>query len=307
VVISVLTNDSDADGGTLTVINVTQPSVGTGTAVISGGGTTVTYSAPIGFSGPVATFTYTVSDGQGGSVTANVTVAVTPLNVPPVCTAVSVSPGVLWPPNHKPRYITISGVVDPDGGTPTMSYSILQDEPTNTQGEGNTNQDAGVDANGVWVRAERMGGENANVYGRVYIIGYTATDAQGASCSGTVFVGVPHDQGNHNQPIPSAGRWNSVTGALVVAPPPNAVNDSATTKKNTAKVIAVKANDVVYGSVALSIVSAPAPGTGTVTVNLDGTVTYTPATNWTGTASFTYQLSNAAGSDTAVVTVTVKK
>ena len=250
---------------------------------------------------------------SNGESTATTTVTVNVLlgNQPPVCTAAAASPGSIWPPNHKPVYITLGGVVDPNGGTPTIKFtSVLQDEPTNSTGDGNTTVDAGIENNGtkVWVRAERKGNETAVYYGRVYILGFTATDAQGASCSGTVFVGVPHDQGNHNTPIPSPGRWNSLTGALVVAPPPNAVNDSVSTKKNTAAVVAVQANDVVYGAVTLSIASAPASGTGTTTVNTaTGTVTYTPPANWTGSTSFTYRLTNGAGFDTAVVSVTVKK
>ena len=150
------------------------------------------------------------------------TVTKTIPNRPPVCTAASASPGVLWPANRKPIYFSIGGVSDPDGGTATITItSILQDEPTSTQGDGNSTQDAGIENGGAtaWVRAERGSGENANVYGRVYIVGFTATDAQGASCSGTSYIGVPRDRGNHTVPVPSAGRWNSITGALIVAPP----------------------------------------------------------------------------------------
>ncbi len=291
---------TDAEGDTLIFQAGGLPaglSISSSTGVISG-----TVASPAAGNYAV---TVTVDD-QVNRPIRSVTFAwkILPSNVPPVCTAAAVSPGLLWPPNHKPRYITIGGVVDPDGGVPTVKFtSVLQDEPTNTQGDGDTTQDAGIENNGAagWVRAERLGGED----GRVYILGFTARDAQGASCSGTVFVGVPHDRGNHNQPIPSPGRWNSITGALVLAPPPNAVNDSATTRKSNPVVIAVQSNDVVYGAVTLSIASAP--GSGTATVTPGGTVAYTPVTNWTGTTSFTYRLTNGTGSDTAVVTITVKK
>ena len=217
VTIDVRTNDSDAEGDALTLVGVSAPT--SGLAVINANGT-ITFTATSATFAGTSTFSYTISDGELVA-TAQVTVTIVPRNVAPVCTAAAVSPGLLWPPNHKPRYITIAGVTDPDGGVPTITFtSVLQDEPTNTQGDGNTTQDAGIENNGaaVWVRAERMGGED----GRVYIIAFTATDAQGASCSGTVFVGVPHDQGNHHQPIPGAGRWNSITGALMVAPPVSA-------------------------------------------------------------------------------------
>ena len=71
VTISVLDNDSDADGDTLTVGSVTQ---GTHGSVVNNGGD-VTYNPDSGFSG-TDSFTYTVSDGHGGTDRATVTVTV---------------------------------------------------------------------------------------------------------------------------------------------------------------------------------------------------------------------------------------
>jgi hypothetical protein len=67
----VLNNDSDADGDILTVTAVTQPSHGTSTLVNG----VVRYSPAATFSG-TDSFSYTVSDGQGGTDTATVTVTV---------------------------------------------------------------------------------------------------------------------------------------------------------------------------------------------------------------------------------------
>lgn len=69
--VDVLNNDSDADGDILTVAAVTQPSNGT-TTLING---IVRYTPAGTFSG-TDNFTYTVSDGQGGTDTAIVTVTV---------------------------------------------------------------------------------------------------------------------------------------------------------------------------------------------------------------------------------------
>lgn len=74
VIISVLANDSDVDSVTRTVSAVTQPT--NGVVVINAGNTGVTYTPNADFSG-TDTFTYTVSDGQGGSAQALVTVTVT--------------------------------------------------------------------------------------------------------------------------------------------------------------------------------------------------------------------------------------
>ena len=75
VTVSVLANDSDVDADTLSVSAVSTP--GHGTAVISDGATTVIYTPGSGYSGPDS-FTYTVTDGQGGTATATVSVTVLP-------------------------------------------------------------------------------------------------------------------------------------------------------------------------------------------------------------------------------------
>ena len=71
VTIDVLDNDSDVDGDTLTVVSVTQ---GTHGSVINNGGD-VTYTPDAGFTG-TDSFSYTISDGHGGTDTATVTVTV---------------------------------------------------------------------------------------------------------------------------------------------------------------------------------------------------------------------------------------
>ena len=303
-IISVLANDSDPDGASLLVVNVTQPASGTGTVTLNNG--TVTFSANETFIGST-TFSYTVTDGAE-SATATVTVDVSPSNRPPVCSA-AFSSADLWPPNHRKVYVTISGVTDPDGDTPTIVFtSIVQDEPTNSVGQGNTMQDGGIENDGAtaWVRAERSGTKKVPGDGRVYLIGFTATDAAGASCTGTIRLDVPHDQ-RGTPAVLSPGRWDSTTGQLLVAPPaPVANNDTLAASTGSSSTLAVLSNDVSNGeSLAVTIVSQPAKGR--ATVNGNGTITYTPpSNNWTGTTSFTYQIRTPSGStDTAVVTVTV--
>ncbi|SLN15942.1 RTX-I toxin determinant A from serotypes 1/9 [Roseovarius litorisediminis] len=72
--IAVLDNDSDVDGDTL---SVTQATAQNGTVLINADGT-LSYSPDADFNG-TDTIGYTVSDGQGGSDTATVTVTVTPV------------------------------------------------------------------------------------------------------------------------------------------------------------------------------------------------------------------------------------
>jgi len=74
-VFDVLANDRDPDGDALTIVSVTQPTAPaiTASVAIGGGGRHVVFNGgPACF--PSATFTYTVSDGKGGTATATVTV-----------------------------------------------------------------------------------------------------------------------------------------------------------------------------------------------------------------------------------------
>ncbi|WP_256205856.1 MULTISPECIES: Calx-beta domain-containing protein [unclassified Pseudomonas] len=70
---TLLANDSDADGDTLRIVGVDNPKHGTVTLNDNG---TITFTPASNYYGP-ASFSYTVSDGNGGTSTATVTVNVT--------------------------------------------------------------------------------------------------------------------------------------------------------------------------------------------------------------------------------------
>lgn len=127
---------------------------------------------------------------------------------PPVCTAASPSANMLWPPNHKMVDITINGVTDPNNLTPTITITgIQQDEPVNSDGDGNTQPDgAGVGTSTAQVRSERSGIAQD---GRLYFIAFSATDTDGGSCTGSVTVGVPHDKGQNSMPVDNGQRYDS--------------------------------------------------------------------------------------------------
>ncbi|WP_299149975.1 tandem-95 repeat protein [uncultured Tateyamaria sp.] len=76
--ISVLANDTDADGDDLRVTDASSPD---GEVTINPDGT-ITFSPNENFNGPT-TITYTITDDQGGEDTATVTVEVTPVNDAP--------------------------------------------------------------------------------------------------------------------------------------------------------------------------------------------------------------------------------
>lgn len=151
-----------------------------------------------------------VTDKDGGNGLS--TVVVTVLNRAPVCSAATPSVASIWPPNHKLVKVNILGVTDAEGDTVTIVITgIRQDEPLNTLGDGTTEIDAaGIGTSTAEVRAERSGTPKVPGNGRVYHISFTADDGHGGSCTGTVRVGVPHDQGKGTPAIDDGPLYNSV-------------------------------------------------------------------------------------------------
>ncbi len=87
-VLDVLANDSDPDGDSLTIVDISQP--GNGQAEVSGD--VIVYTPATGFTG-MDTFSYTIDDGFGGQDSAQVTVIVeepAPPTEPPVAADLSV-------------------------------------------------------------------------------------------------------------------------------------------------------------------------------------------------------------------------
>ena len=74
-IIDVLANDFDSDGDTIAIDSVVSPTSGGGTVVINPDNT-LSYFSASGFSG-IDFFSYTISDGNGGTSTATVTLDVT--------------------------------------------------------------------------------------------------------------------------------------------------------------------------------------------------------------------------------------
>jgi VCBS repeat-containing protein len=85
---------------------------------------------------------------------------------------------------------------------------------------------------------------------------------------------------------------------------PVAGNDSATTAEDTPVTVNVLANDTGSGTLTTSVVTGPAKGA--VVHNVDGSFTYTPVADFTGTDTFTYYVSDgAATSGPATVTIAI--
>jgi hypothetical protein len=130
-------------------------------------------------------------------------------NVAPDCDGATADPSLIWPPNHKFVPVTIT-VSDADGDPVVVVVtSIHQDEPVKVEGSGNTSPDGkGVGTATAEVRAERTGDPKIPGDGRVYYIGFDASDGTDV-CSGVVRVGVPHDQGAHDVPIGGGPLYDS--------------------------------------------------------------------------------------------------
>ena len=136
------------------------------------------------------TISVSATDDNGGTGSDSVTIR---QNRPPDCSAATASPNALWPPDHKFVLVTVGGCTDADGDHVTIRVTgVTQDEPLNGLGDGDTSPDAkpAVSLAQVWLRSERAGGGD----GRVYTIAFTATDGRGGTTTGTVKVGVPHNQ-----------------------------------------------------------------------------------------------------------------
>ncbi|GAA4914128.1 CshA/CshB family fibrillar adhesin-related protein [Mucilaginibacter defluvii] len=98
---------------------------------------------------------------------------------------------------------------------------------------------------------------------------------------------------------------DNATVDVPVDPAPIAVNDNASTQRNTPVIIDVDRNDLPGNSSfdQQSIEILTQPKNGTVQVGADGTVTYTPNDGYTGTDSFTYRIKDLYGYYTNPATV----
>jgi hypothetical protein len=116
---------------------------------------------------------------------------------------------------------------------------------------------------------------------------YVAEDEGGLTSEATVTVTVADSGSRNKRPV--------------------AVDDSASTVEGTAVTVAVLKNDSDPDSDVLTVSGADSSSNGTVAINGDNTVTYTPDDGFKGIDSFGYTISDGnGGSATASVTVTVK-
>lgn len=143
-------------------------------------------------------------------------------------------------------------------------------------------------------------GESAVV---VVVFDLTATAVEGSVIDNEAQASSDETSGPALSPIVS------MIVAEHVSLPPTANDDEATTVAGTAVTIVVLANDADPEGDALEVRSVTVPGSGTATINVGGTVTYTPAAGFVGQESFSYEVCESETveglCDSANVTVTV--
>ncbi len=334
VTINVLANDT---GTGLSVETITTPPTN-GIAVISGD--TIIYTPNPGFASPPNdTFTYAIRDASGQRATARVTVTVRPpgLNALDDTAFTDAGQSVAIPvlPNDTGIRLTIINVSAPsDGGTAVPSGDVVIYTPApNFSGTATftyTVRDAfGQTDSAIVTVIVRPPGLNAANDSAITQAGQQITINVLANDTGTgltlINVGTP----SNGTATPSAdaiiytpaanfagtdsfiytirdafGQTATATVTVTVRPPTlNAVDDAATTPARTPVVIPVLANDSGEG---LTVIGLTQPANGGAAVNVDGTITYTPAANFAGTDAFIYTIRDTFGqTDSATVRVTV--
>ena len=345
--INLLANDSDVEGDTLTVISVSNGSNGSVTQV----GGIATYQPNQDFTG-TDSFTYQVSDGQGGTSTGTVTVTVDPVNDAPV----AVPDAVLTPEDtsvdidvrandfdvESPNLDLVSftqpenGVVteNQDGtlnyapdenfnGVDTFQYTVSDGEETAT-----TTVSVSVEAeNDAPVAGDDTASTTEDTPVTISVLS-NDTDVDGPSQSvasvtqpanGTVttlpsgqlqytpaanFNGTDSFKYTLSDGIDTDTATVTVT-VTAVNDAPVAVNDSATTDEDMSVTINVLGNDSDVDSTNLTASPKTQPANGSVTVDTNGNLVYTPDPNFDGEDTFTYTASDGDKATTATVTVTV--
>ncbi len=103
-----------------------------------------------------------------------------------------------------------------------------------------------------------------------------------------------------------SGESISQTVNFTVAPVVDIVADTATVVEDTPTIIKVLGNDTFEGTdKVVSLDTNNGPANGTVSVNPDGSVTYTPNDNYHGADSFTYIVTSGGVSESTTVSVDV--
>ena len=262
-VVNVLTGDTDPDGDALDITAVTQGAKGA--VVITGGGTGLTYDPATNATG-ADSFTYTVSDGNGGTDIGTVTVTITPANDPPVADNDTLTVAE----DAGPTVVNVlAGDSDPEGDP--LDISAV------TQGAKGAVVITGGGSGLTYDPATNATGADSFTY--------TVSDGNGGTDIGTVTVTI----------TPANDPPVADNDTLTVA------EDAGPTVVN----VLAGDSDPEGDPLDISAVTQGAKGAVVITGGGSG-LTYDPATNATGADTFTYTVSDGnGGTDIGTVTVTI--
>ncbi|MEM9144614.1 MAG: cadherin-like domain-containing protein [Pseudomonadota bacterium] len=287
VTIDLLLNDSDLDPGTTLIVTSIDDTDVVGEANLSSNGQSLIYdpsgqfgTLPVGDSAQDI-ISYTISDQEGGTATAQAIFTITGLNDAPRTIEDTGQIGALA---GETSFDVLMNDVDVDEGD-TIALSDV--DLTETFGTARISDDGSTllyDPNGAF--------DNISVGGTaVDTVGYTIRDTSGATATGTLTL--------------------TVVGEASANTPPVAVDDFGITTERAAIEL-----DLLTGSGAdsdpdgdaLSIASLSSPANGLVVLQEDGTVLYRPREDFVGNDSFDYEVEDGRGGiDTGTVTVTVSE
>ncbi len=262
----VLANDNDVEGDPLTAVLVTDVSSGNLTLNTDG---SFTYTPNANFFG-TDSFTYTANDGTDDSNTATVTITVTAVNDAPVATDDSYN-------TNEDTVLTLdaaTGVLANDNdveGDP-LTAVLVSDVSSGTL-------TLNTDGSFTYTPNADFNGQDTFTY--------TANDGTDNSNTATVTITV--------------GSANDA---------PVATDDSYVSDEDTILTVdtasGVLANDNDPDGDTLTVTLVTDVSSGTLTLNTDGSFTYTPNANFFGTDSFTYTANDGTDdSNEATVTITV--
>ena len=271
---SVATNDSDVDGDVLTY-SLDAPVAG---LTLNADGSYSFDPAAAAYDDLGAGETrqvvanYTVDDGNGETAGATLTITVTGTNDAPVAVADSAAA------NEDGAIVTGSVATnDSDVEGDVLTYALVAPVAGLTlDSAGNYSFDPSDPA-----YQDLPAGETRDV-----AASYTVSDGNGGSATATLTITV---SGANDAPV--------------------TVADSYSTDEDTALVIAapgVLANDTDIEGDSLAAILVTGPANGTLALNPDGSFTYTPDANFSGTDSFTYRANDGtANGNPATVAITV--
>ena len=283
VTIQVLANDSDEEGDALTITGVTQALNGTVTIEASG---VISYTPNADYNGS-DDFTYTISDGNGGTDTAAVAVTVNPVDDPPEGVrdaTILETETALQTPNKF--------------GTPTSNLQLLT-LATEAEIDVLAND---VNRDSAQLEVTRVGRAR---FGRVSI-------AQNGKVKYIPDADFTQGTDTFTYTVGTVGKvFESIDAVTIVLNPPGgeviAVDDTVTTQEDHSVSFSIIDNDVNNAAGTQLSLMGVIPNEGLVVVNPDDTVTYYPAADLYGTDVFTYVVGNGElGADTGLVTVTIE-